>query len=94
MLELDYNTIRRRGACICSDADLVIVACTKCGGQFLYDEETLTLWPDPDKLDQTMLNIEPGRPCPRCNATDWDFVYCQSEAAVAVGPWQWTLRRS
>ncbi len=94
MVALDYNVISRRGASICSDADLVIVACTKCGSHFLYDEETLTLWPDPDHLDQTMLNIEPSRPCPGCNAKDWDFTYCQSETDIARGPWRWALRKT
>lgn len=94
MVDLDYNRISRQGASLCSDADLVIVACTKCGSQFLYDEETLTIWPNPDRLDLTILNIEPGGPCPHCKATDWDFTYCDSESAVAAGPWGWALRKS
>lgn len=106
MVKLNYAEIRRRGAAICSNADLSIVVCNKCAAQFLYDAESLTLWPDPAYLRRTILNVGPVGawpplkatievlgPCPRCNAADWDFTSCDSESEVAGGPWGWALRK-
>jgi hypothetical protein len=33
-----------RGAVVCGDDDFVVVACTACGAQYLYNEETLDLY--------------------------------------------------
>ena len=76
-----------------ADADFVVVVCTKCGAQFLYDEETLVLYPDPADLSRHAANIEASAPfpCPQCGDADWDFTTCQSEAEVRGGRWGWIL---
>jgi hypothetical protein len=65
---MDINTtaIARRGGTVCSDADFVVVQCTKCSAQFLYDEESLILYFDPQNLSRQTLNIQSVSllPCP------------------------------
>jgi hypothetical protein len=93
---MDINTtaIAERGGLVYSDADFVVVACTKCGTQFLYDEEALILYSDPQDLSRQRLNIRAASPfhCPHCGDADWDYTNCDSEADVRDGPWGWVLR--
>jgi len=93
---MDINTtaIAERGGLVYSDADFVVVACTKCGAQFLYDEEALVLYVDPLDLSRQTLNIKGPSPfrCPQCGDIDWDFTNCQSDAEVRAGRWAWILR--
>ena len=93
---MDINTtaIAQRGGTVYSDADFVVVQCTKCGAQFLYDEESLILYSDPQDLSRQVLNIQSAGPlpCPQCDEADWDFTNCESDAEVRGGRWGWILR--
>lgn len=93
-MKIDTNEIARRGGMVDSDSDFVVVACTKCGAQFLYDEETLAMHVEPQDLSRVIRNLGDRSfpPCPQCGDADWDFANCDSEAAVKAGRWGWILR--
>ena len=95
-MNIDTHEIARRGGMVESDNDFVVVACTKCGAQFLYDEETLVMHFDPQDLRRAFLNVD-GQSwpsCPQCGDADWDFANVNSEGAVRNGRWGWILRGS
>ena len=93
-MHININAIAQRSGKEHSDADFMVVQCTQCGTQFLYDEERLILYSDPEDLSRQILNIEPASPlpCPQCRAIAWDFKQCESEVAVRDGRWGWILK--
>jgi hypothetical protein len=93
-MDINPTAIAQRGGTVYSDADFVVVQCTKCGAQFLYDEESLILYPNPQDLSRQVLNIQSAAPlpCPQCGDVDWDFTSCESDAEVRDGRWGWILR--
>jgi hypothetical protein len=96
-MDINIDLIAQRGGLVDSDDDFVVVACTKCGAQFLYNEETLVVYSEPQDLSRRFLNVmppvTPACPrCPDCDDADWDFIYCQSEAEVRRGRWGWILK--
>lgn len=93
---MDINTakIAGRGGVVASDADFVVVRCKKCGAQFLYDEESLAFYFDPEDLSRRALNVggdSLGR-CPECDDRDWDFSKIDSDLEVRCGRWGWVFR--
>lgn len=75
----------------CSNSAFVIVACTLCGRQHLYDEELERIYADPDDLTTGYFNIDgDSRPCPGCGRADWDFDTLDLDSPQVVdGPWNW-----
>jgi DNA-directed RNA polymerase subunit RPC12/RpoP len=92
-MDINDTEIARRGGQVYGDEDFVVVQCTRCSAQFLYDEEILLLYPDPQDLSRQVLNIHSDTPlpCPQCGDEDWDFTNCESEAEVRGGRWGWIL---
>ena len=86
--------IERRGGLVVSNSAFVVVACTSCARQYLYDEELLQLYVKPADLAVRHLNAC-GEPldCLGCGAAEWDFIELDSESIeVAGGPWAWTTK--
>ena len=91
-MNINTHAIAQKGGLVDSDDDFVVVACTKCGTQFLYNEETLLGYYDPEDLKRTFLDTTIDcPPCPSCGDEDWDFTICDSESAVRDGRWAWIL---
>lgn len=86
----NYREISRRGAHT-ADADFVVVQCANCERQYLYDEEILRLYADPEDLRQHSLNIQgEDVPCVGCGRLDWDWIVLDADAEeVRNGPWGW-----
>ena len=61
----NHSEIARRGGEVLSDSGFVVVACTQCARQYLYDTEVLQLYPDPDDLSTRFLNS--GSDVPACS---------------------------
>lgn len=87
----NHAEIQRRGGQPTSDSDFVVVACASCGHQYLYDEELLQLYIDPEDLSVRYLNGGKEWPnCSGCSAAHWDFSELDAEShEVAKGPWAW-----
>ncbi|MGV3756194.1 MAG: hypothetical protein ACO1QS_12500 [Verrucomicrobiota bacterium] len=90
-MEINRKAIALRGGLDYSDADFSVVQCTHCNAQFLYDEEILTIYFDPQELSKNLLIAQPCSPCPSCGDADWDFIKCDSEKVVRDGRWSWVL---
>ncbi len=93
-MHINIAEIAGRGGIVDSDADFVIVQCTKCRAQFLYDEESLILYFDPEDLSRRVLNIESDSlgACPQCANTEWDFSSCDHETETESGRWGWAVK--
>jgi hypothetical protein len=76
---------------VLGDSDFVIVECDRCGHQYMYDEECLTLYLDANDLSRTWLNAGSDvPPCLGCGRTDWDWESLDADSPRAVdGPWAW-----
>ena len=89
---MDFNTdeIAKRGAEVFGDANFTIIQCNKCGAQFLYEKDTMTLYPDPQNLSNNLTLGSPPPPCPQCYDADWEFSECD-ESAIEFGDWGWAV---
>lgn len=87
----NYSEIARRGAADTTDADFVVVQCVHCDRQYLYDEEVLRLYPDPEDLRKYALNIVgEDVSCVGCGRLDWDWIELDADSEeVRNGPWGW-----
>ena len=86
--------IERRGGVVGSNSAFVVVACTSCARQYLYDEEFLQLYVKPADLAVRYLNTsDEPLDCLGCGTAEWDFTELDAESAeVAGGPWAWTTK--
>ena len=88
----NHAEIARRGGLVDADDDFVVVACTECGTQYLYNEETLVLYLDPGDLANRVLNAQgiEAATCRGCGSVEWDFAeLSESSPEVVSGPWAW-----
>lgn len=89
----NFTEIEKRGARICGNDDLIFVACTKCGQQYLYNQETLVLYTDPQDLSISELNIASADSslCIGCADPNWDFEEIPElkKHEVESGLWRW-----
>lgn len=93
-MDINIAEIARRGGVVESDADFVVVRCIQCEAQFLYEEESLVVYFDPDDLSRRVLNIggDSLSACPECDDRNWDFFNIESDLEVRCGRWGWVLR--
>ena len=79
------------------DDDFEIVACTTCGCQYLYNDEVLQLYYDPNDLQKVYFYFdgEDIPPCRECGTQNWSYeeLNADDEVKVASGPWSWTLTK-
>lgn len=95
LCDVDERAVRRRGGGSGRDDDHELVRCTRCGAQYLYNSEVLTLYLDPRDLGLRWLNTQgAAQPsCRGCGQDNWDFESIpDSELESArMGPWGWAL---
>lgn len=86
---LDNAVIGERGGDLCGEDAFVVVACSACGRQYLYNEEILDMYPDPADLRKRYKHGE-SFPCVGCDRTSWEEVALDTDSeAVTNGPWVW-----
>ena len=94
-IDFDLAAIKRRGGFLCGNDDFAIVRCTFCRCQYLYNEEVLQLYLDPNDLSRRALydQCEDMPPCRDCGLRDWDIEESPQDdlTGVADGPWAWAL---
>lgn len=89
----NHKVIEQRGGFLCGNDDFHIVQCTTCGCQYLYNNEMIHLYHNPDDLSQVTYDIEGQHSlaCRCCGKHDWDFEELgeNDEQKVKQGPWAW-----
>ncbi len=89
----NHEEIKKRGGVHCGNDDFEIVKCTICKCQYLYNNETLEIYTNPDDLSERFINTEGIKipPCRNCSNESWDFEEIQSSQIhhVEKGPWSW-----
>ena len=94
-IKYNYNELERRGARI-EEAEFVMLKCENCETYALYDEEIMTIYPDPHDLKISMLYGIKGDPtsvaCPSCGALNsFDYITHVDLNAIRTGPWNYIL---
>ena len=92
---INHEEILTRGALLCGCDDFVFVRCISCNQQYLYNQEDLKLYLDPEDLSDYELNIESesDSACTGCGRTNWDFEELEESdlSQVKDGSWAWAL---
>ena len=95
MKALNHTEISKNGASLCESDDFVFVQCTNCEQQYLYNQETLMLYLNPNDLTVSELNIETvsESSCTGCKSNRWDFedIPDSDFNKVQSGPWVWAI---
>ena len=94
-IEIDNLAVQRRGGITCGNDDFSVVRCTKCGSQYLYNDEILQLYLDPNDATVSVLYAKGEHipPCRGCGDGNWtiDEIPDDESAMVMDGPWAWAI---
>lgn len=88
----NFFELKNRGAKLCQSDDIVFVKCKDCSKQYLYNNETLTLYTNHLDLSVFVLNIDGQISlCLRCKNPEWDFIEIEDNdfEIVKNGEWSW-----
>ena len=87
----NHQAIAKRGGVVGGDDDFVVVACGTCGRQYLYNEETLDFYVDPDDLSRRVVSTDDLHlACLGCGTKDFEERLLDPESPeLQRGPWAW-----